>query len=146
MATSLAVHAPGPHSGLSFRVEPLELILRCILAFLVGVTLHIEYFYRFLPYGRREQQLPGFWIFEAAMFFARFVSSFRTRTRRLLLAPLPMIDFVTANAVLIVSECREDPTNHNLSPFEMLEMIVLSIPVFIGPGVASRFDRGRARS
>src|SRR3954449_730022 len=59
----IRVHAPGPHSDLSFRVGPLELILRCILAFLVGVTLHIEYFYRFLPYGRREQQLPGFWIF-----------------------------------------------------------------------------------
>jgi hypothetical protein len=56
------VHAPGPHSDLSFRVGPLELILRCILAFWVGVTLHIEYFYRFLPYGRREQQLPSFWI------------------------------------------------------------------------------------
>lgn len=44
-----------------------------------------------------------------------------------------------SNLVLIIVDCWSDPTNHNLAPFEFIEIAFLVSPAYVGARVAVAF-------
>jgi hypothetical protein len=51
-----------------------------------------------------------------------------------------------SNLVLIFVDCWSDPTNHNLAPFEFIEIAFLASPAYVGAGLAAAFGPGQDTS
>ena len=118
---------------------------RCAVAVIVGVffdavlllalpaLLAARFHTSSLPY----YTLPIF------AFIAGLVLAIGVENRRRLI-PIALVGgFCAANACLITVDCWNDPTNHNLWPFEFLMIMVLTVPAFLGAGLSRIFERLR---
>jgi len=116
----------------------MSLRFRYIIAALVGICFDVFFFWRFQPYSQRMRGGPsGAWLFLIALAAGFFLAARPLRTWLAMFA-----GFTAANIVLIVVDCWKDPTNHNLWPFEILSIAVLTAPAALG----ALLSRLRSRS
>lgn len=121
---------------------------RCAVAVVVGVVFDAVYFWRFLPYSQRDSMHGGLSLYTLPIlaFIAGLVLTIGLEKRRRLI-PIALVGgFCAANVCLIIVDCWNDPTNHNLWPFEFLMIMVLTVPAFLGAGLNRIFKRLRGTS
>ncbi len=122
-----------------------SLELRCAVAVIVGVFFDAVYFWRFMPYSHRNatQGWLPYYTLPILAFTAGLALTIGLEKRRRLI-PIALVGgFCAANAFLIIIDCWNDPTNHNLWPFEFLMIMVLTVPAFLGAGLSRIFERFR---
>jgi hypothetical protein len=84
---------------------------------------------------RDQHDLLQPWALPALTFIAGFVLTLGKRDHRQLVPAALLGGFFAAHALLIVADCWNDPTNHNLWPFEFVILVVLTAPAFGGAAV-----------
>jgi hypothetical protein len=114
-------------------------------AVFLGVVFEAVFLWRFQPYGIRERGpglVPWYFLPVLALVAGLFLTlGFEGKKRWI---PAAMLgSFFAANACLIVADCAEDPTNHNLWPFEFVLIAVATAPAFLGAGISHLVGRGR---
>jgi len=116
---------------------------RLAMAVMIGVMFDAVFFWRFQPYSSRGHDiLPGFMLPVLALVAGLLLTLGMEGRKRVV--PLAMLGgFFAANACLIVADCWNDPTNHNLWPFEFAIIVVATSPAFLGAGVSALIERVR---
>jgi hypothetical protein len=117
------------------------------VAFVTGAAFDAVFFWQFSSYSARGGLYPSvylpWWSLPVLAFTAGFVLTLG-RTHHRLLMPVALLGgFCIANACLIVADCWKDPTNHNLWPFEFVEIAVLTAPAFLGTALNALLQRRR---
>jgi hypothetical protein len=127
-----------------------SLLLRMAGSVAVATGLFLVFFYKFLPYGKRdwsEHTLP-IWPLLAALLVAGFLLSWGLPRRRYWVCHTMLATFFAANCVMIHFDLIEDRTGHNLLPFEFILLAIWSLPAYAGTTLAvlgARFCRLHAR-
>jgi hypothetical protein len=114
-------------------------------AFCIGVIFDEVFFWKFQPYSMREHghDLLPWYFLPILAFVAGLLLTIAAEGKKRWI-PLSMLGgFCLANACLILVDCRADPANHNLWPFEFVIIAVATAPAFIGAGVSALIDRTR---
>ena len=119
---------------------------RCAAAFAAGVLTNILVLFRFLTYTQRNH-LPAstYIIFSGACFLAGFAVTLGVDRSSFRIATWLVAGVCAAQIGVIWLDCRDDPTNHNLFPFEMAYLCVLASPAYLG-ALASRVFRQPPRA
>ena len=119
---------------------------RYAVAAVVGAALDALFVWKFLPYSIRDQHeglLPD-WALPVLTLIAGFVLTLGKRDHWLV--PVALLGgFFAAESFLIVADCWNDPTNHNLWPFEFVIIVVLTAPAFLGAAVNALLRRASKR-
>jgi hypothetical protein len=114
-----------------------------IVALAAGATAYLTVMYRFQTYTQRNN-LPAttYELFAACLFLLGFgiglVAVFRAKAATFLI-----IGVWAAHAVIIGVDLQEDPSNHNLLPFEFIYLFVLSSPAYLGALLSRLVKRPR---
>jgi hypothetical protein len=118
---------------------------RLSAAVVIGVLFEAVFFWQFQPYSSRNSHhdiLPEFML-PLLAFAAGLLLTLGMESRKRVV-PLAMIGgFFAANACLIVADCWNDPTNHNLWPFEFVIIVAVTSPAFLGAGVSGLIQKIR---
>ena len=118
---------------------------RLAVAVMIGVLFDAVFNWRFQPYSARNSHhdvLPWFML-PILAFVAGLLLTLGMEGRKRLV-PLALVGgFFAANACLIVADCRDDPTNHNLWPFEFVIIVVMTSPAFLGAGMSALIEQMR---
>ncbi len=117
--------------------------LRYALAVITGVLMEAIFVWKFQPYPAREHGhdlLPWYCQPILALLLGLLLSvGIDGKTRWVPLAMLAGI--FAANICLIVVDCKADPTNHNLWPFEFVIIGITTSPAFLGAGISKLMER-----
>jgi len=118
---------------------------RYVGAIVMGAIFDAVFFWKFQPYPTREHGpdlLP--WYFLPILAFAAGLALTITVDGKKRWIPVVMLGaFCAANACLIAADCKADPTNHNLWPFEFVMIALGTAPAFLGAGISAVIDRAR---
>jgi peptidoglycan/LPS O-acetylase OafA/YrhL len=118
---------------------------RLAVAVVIGVLFDAVFYWRFQPYSSRNaghDDVPGLAL-PAFAFLAGLLLTLGMEGRKRLV-PLALVGgFFAANACLIVADCWNDPTNHNLWPFEFVIIVVMTAPAWLGAGISTLIERMR---
>jgi len=115
---------------------------RTTAAVLAGALAYLAILYRFLSYTERNHMKSGtFVVFSAVMLIVGFLVSLGATGSRIKLASLVIVGVWVGLTIVILIDTSQDPTNHNLLPFEYVFMSVDACPVYIGAGIAAVADR-----
>jgi hypothetical protein len=114
------------------------------VAFLLGAATYFVVMYRFQTYTERNNMPVGiFVLFSAMLFLEGFFLGIFAVPSPLKAASILIAGVFAAHAIIIAVDLREDPTNHNLLPFEFVYFFVLGSPAYLGAWL-SRFARRSA--
>lgn len=120
--------------------------LRCLLSAALGAVLYGWSYHPWLPYAVRERSQEGSGLLvlmggalAGGYLLGRGLGRYRYRVAMAFLATL-----FAANALVIALDWREDPTSHNLLPFEFIMLSFLGSPAFLGAMLAGRGGTGTA--
>lgn len=116
---------------------------RCIAALVTGVFLHAMIFHPWLPYSIRERHVLSAWAMASMLLVAGLVLTFGLKERRGLVAASIVGGMWVANALLIAYDFSNDPTTHNLFPFEFIVIGFAIIPVAAGAFISHLANRAR---
>jgi len=121
--------------------------LRLASAVVTGVLFEAVFVWKFEAYSARENghHAMQLWALPVAAFAAGLLLSLGSIGRKIWIAVALLGGMFAANACLIVLDCAQDPTNHNLWPFEFVILGVGAAPVFAGVGVSALLERIRGR-
>ena len=115
---------------------------RTTAAVLAGALAHLAILYRFLSYTERNNMKSGtFIVFSVVIVIIGFLVSRGAAGSRLKQASLVIVGVWVGLTIVILIDTSQDPTNHNLLPFEYIFMGVLACPVYLGAGIAAMVDR-----
>jgi membrane-associated phospholipid phosphatase len=120
---------------------------RYACAIFIGVIFDAVFFSKFRPYATREHgpDLLPWYFLPVFTFLAGLLLTFGIQGKKRWI-PMAMFGaFCAANSFLIVADCRVDPTNHNLWPFEFVLIALATVPAFLGTGISVLIDRARIR-
>jgi len=114
---------------------------RNIVAFVAGSVADIVILFRFLSYSERNK-LPGdvYLTFAAVALVIGFALTLRATTRRYQTAGFVLLGVCLAHLLVIVADYQQDPTSHNLLPFEFAILCVIASPAYAGAGIAHLID------
>jgi len=114
-----------------------------VTAFVLGVVFHALCYEAWAPYGHRMR--PAHRLLLALtiglMFIVPMVLTYWQRLRVRTAPTAILLGMCLANALLIMWDTADDPTNHNLWPFEFIGILVLSIPAYLGSFVGRSLRR-----
>jgi hypothetical protein len=118
---------------------------RCAVAVVIGLVLEVVFIWRFLPYSQRNSHhiLLPLYALPILAFAAGLALTLGMDQDRHFIPFSLVAGFCAANACLIIVDCWNNPTNHNLWPFEFLLIFVLTTPAFMGAGVSRLLHRLR---
>ena len=114
-------------------------------AVVIGVLFDAVFFWKFQQYSARGSQhdiLPAFSL-PLLAFLAGLLLTLGMDGRKRIVPLAIAGGFFAANACLIVADCRNDPTNHNLWPFEFAIILLATSPAFLGAGISALIERMR---
>jgi len=103
------------------------------VALVLGAASYFAVLYRFQTYSQRNATSQTTWIvFSAIMFVLGVVLGWVASTSFLRTGTFMVLGVFAAHSVVIYLDTMEDPTNHNLLPFEFIIYFVLSSPAYLG--------------
>jgi cell division protein FtsW (lipid II flippase) len=118
---------------------------RFAAAAFIGVIFDVVFFWKFQPYTTREHgpDLLPWYLLPILAFIVGLVLTIGIDGKKRWIPMAMFGGFCAANACLIVADCRSDPTNHNLWPFEFVIIALATAPAFLGAGISVLIDRNR---
>ena len=129
---------PLPHPAITWPLNVAGAVLGALAYFVV--------MYRFQTYHERNN-MPGgtYLLFSAIMFLLGFLLGLFATRSPLRAAGSAIAGVFAAHAAIIAVDLQEDPTNHNLLPFEFIYFFVLASPALPGAWLARFAKRPAAR-
>ena len=113
---------------------------RNLAAALAGTIIYTGTLFRFLPYADRNRLgADVFLLFAGLVLCAGFVAGLGA-TARYRTAGWVILGVWVAHALVVAVDLRNDPTDHNLLPFEFIIFGVCALPVYIGAALAHVAD------
>jgi len=116
---------------------------RYACAVFIGVMFDAVFFWKFRPYSSRGPDLLPWYFLPILAFVAGLLLTIAVEGKKRWIPVAMLGGFCAANACLIVADCADDPTNHNLWPFEFIMIAVAMAPAFLGAGISVLIDRAR---
>ncbi len=112
---------------------------RIAVAFATGLLLHAVFVFQFQPYSHRADSTHSLVSLVAGLALAGFLLAWRAPDAAVAFVPLALtLGLLGGNTALIIVDCVKDPTAHNLWPFEMVMLLVISIAAGLGAVVARK--------
>jgi hypothetical protein len=120
---------------------------RYIVAFVAGSVAYALILFRFLSYSERNK-LPGevYLTFAGVALAIGFAVSLGATTGRYRTAGFVLLGVCVAHLLVIIADYQQDPTSHNLAPFEFVILCVVAAPAYVGAGIAHIVDYIRGGS
>jgi drug/metabolite transporter (DMT)-like permease len=121
--------------------------LRTIVALVAGSLAYLLILFRFLSYSERNQ-LPGdvYLTFAGVALVIGFVVSLGATRGRYQAIGFVLLGICVAHLLVIIADYQQNPTSHNLAPFEFAILCVVAAPAYAGAGIAHVVDYIRRRS
>ncbi len=115
---------------------------RYAAAFAAGALAYLLVLYRFLSYAERNR-LPGstLLVFAGVCFVTGFFVTLGVTKSRYRLATCLLAGSCAAQVAIILLDWRQDPTNHNLLPFELAFLCLTASPAYFGAACSGVFRR-----
>ncbi len=109
----------------------------------LGALVFVIYFWRLLPYSQRlrPEHTPNWWAVLILMLIAGFALTVGIKQGRYRVCGCLTLTLLALNMVMIIIDCIADPSNHNLLPFELAWIVLLTAPAYVGAAIASGFGR-----
>ncbi len=120
---------------------------RYIVAFVAGSVAYALILFRFLSYSERNK-LPSddYLTFAGVVLAIGFAASLGATTGRYRTAGFVLLGVCAAHLLVIIADYQQDPTSHNLAPFEFVILCVAAAPAYVGAGIAHIVDYLRGGS
>jgi hypothetical protein len=116
--------------------------LRSAVALVFGALAYFVSLHRFLSYSQRNRLGAADYItFALLVFVVGFATTLNVRKSRYRIASWTIAGVWALHAFVIAMDLREDPTNHNLLPFEFIILGFVALPVYIGAALSSVASR-----
>jgi hypothetical protein len=120
--------------------------LRDIIALVAGSLAYLLIMFRFLSYSERNKMSGDAYLTFAGVALAiGFAVSLGATTARYRAASFVLLGVCIAHLLVIIADYQQDPTSHNLAPFEFAILCVLAAPAYAGAGIAHIVDYIRGR-
>ncbi|HJR17560.1 MAG TPA: hypothetical protein VJ808_11955 [Gemmatimonadales bacterium] len=115
--------------------------LRTIIALVAGSLAYMLILFRFMSYSERNK-LPGdvYLTFAAVALVIGFAVTLGATTDRYRTAGFVLLGVCLAHLLVIVADYQQDPTSHNLMPFEFAILCAVATPAYAGAGMAHILD------
>jgi hypothetical protein len=111
-------------------------------ALLLGAAAYVAVVYRFQTYTQRNNMPTATYeIFAVVMFLLGFGVGLFATASRVRAATFLIVGVFLLHSVIIWVDWQEDPTNHNLLPFEFIYLGFLGSPAYIGALLAQLVTR-----
>ncbi|MSV34377.1 MAG: hypothetical protein EXQ47_02090 [Bryobacterales bacterium] len=115
---------------------------RKIAALCAGALAYLAILYRFLSYTERNRMHAGpYLLFAGVALLIGFLLALGEAKSRSRIAGYVVLGTWIGLSIVIAIDTAEDPTNHNLLPFEYIYMGVLACPAYLGAALAGAVDR-----
>ena len=119
---------------------------RKIIALLAGALAYLAILYRFLSYSERNRMHAApYVLFAGVVLIIGFVLAVGEVNSRFKVASFVVLGVWAGLSIVIAIDTAEDPTNHNLLPFEYVYMGVLACPAYLGAAIAGVVHRATRR-
>ena len=120
--------------------------MRKLAAVAAGAFTYLAILYRFLSYSERNRMHAGpYLLFAGAILAIGFLLGLGAGKSRYKTAGFAVLGVLVGLTIVIAIDTSQDPTNHNLLPFEYIYMAVLGSPAYLGAAMAGLADRTRGR-
>ena len=126
---------------MSGRPAGVSLGARYLASAALGIVLFVFFIWRFLPYSERNRQDPNLWMLLGVMAAGGFLLTLGMKSKRFRVCHVLLLTMWVANAVLIAVDCSDDPTNHNLAPFEFIIIALGTLPAYAGAGLGALVEK-----
>ncbi len=127
-------HPPDPQPPPFPRPE--RHLNRRLLAVAAGALTYVLILYRFQTYQERNHMPESpYFAFMACMLMLGLVLSIGAEKKHLV-AGFMVLGALASHAAVIMADLRDDPTNHNLFPFEMALLAAAASPAYLGAALA----------
>ncbi|MEO8096275.1 MAG: hypothetical protein ABI811_01130 [Acidobacteriota bacterium] len=107
-----------------------------LLPFAVGAVLYMVIAYRFQTYQQRNDASLDYLALAVAMLVAGLALALVAKQHFARVSTFLTLGVLAAHIVIIFVDTYEDPTNHNLFPFELIMFALISSPAYLGAGIA----------
>jgi len=113
-------------------------------AFAAGAIAYGATLYQFLTYSERNNLGPAHWLALAALTLViGYLATFGVKSSRFRVVHCMLAGIFVAHMLVIAIDVREDPTNHNLLPFEFVIIGFFALPGYLGAKIAQWMDRSK---
>jgi hypothetical protein len=121
--------------------------LLSVITILLGAIAYTAVMYRFQTYQQRNNMPPAtFETFAGVMFLPGFGVGLSSAQSQLRLATLLIAGVFAAHCCVVGLDWQQDPTNHNLLPFEFIYLGALGSPAYLGVLLSRNVRRRRNSS
>ena len=97
-----------------------------------------------MSYSERNNLGPANWLaFAALTLVIGYLAAFRAVNSRYRVVHFMLAGVFAAHMLVVVIDTREDPTNHNLLPFEFVIIGFCALPGYLGAKIAQWTDRSK---
>jgi hypothetical protein len=120
---------------------------RYVIAFIAGSLAYAGILYRFLSYSERNH-LPAapYVSFAAATFMIGLLVTLGAKRSRYRITSCVLLGAFIGHAIVIAVDLQQDPTNHNLLPFEFVFLGANAAPAYLGTALARLVEHGWRRA
>jgi hypothetical protein len=110
-----------------------------------GALAYLCVLYRFLSYTERNH-LSGdtLSLFATIMLVVGLVVTLGAAKRRIRVATAAFAGVCIAHLIVMIVDCSQDGTRHNLGPIEFVLLGFYALPIYIGAAAANVVDRLRS--
>jgi hypothetical protein len=110
---------------------------RAVVALITGGAIYLATLHRLLSYSQRNKLgTDRFYTFAALVLIAAAIVTAGMHGKRYRTAGFLILGVWAVHAIAIVIDTHQDPTTHNLLPFEFIILGVLALPSYIGAGIS----------
>jgi drug/metabolite transporter (DMT)-like permease len=121
--------------------------LRTIVALVAGSVAYLLILFRFLSYSERNKLSGDVYLtFAAVALVIGFAVTLGATAGRYRTAGFVLLGVCLAHLLVIIADYQQDPTSHNLMPFEFAILCVVAAPAYAGAGIAHIVDYIRRRN
>jgi hypothetical protein len=118
---------------------------RMWLALGAGALVYICVLYRFLSYSERNHLSGDTWsLFATLALIVGLVVTLGAAKRRIRVATAAFAGVWLAHLLVMIADCSQDGTRHNLGPIEFVLLGFYALPIYIGAAAAGLVDRLRS--
>jgi hypothetical protein len=102
-------------------------------AFILGAASYMVILYRFQTYHERNNMSgTPYLLFSGTMFVLGFLVGMFAPASPVRTAAYLILGMLALHACIVYLDCRVDPTNHNLLPFEFVYLFIVASPAYLG--------------
>jgi hypothetical protein len=121
--------------------------MRCTGAAIAAALAYVLTLFSFLTYEQRQDLgLGSYVVFALMMLIAGFFFARDAGRNHLRIAGCALLGVFVAHSAVVAADLTEDPTHHNLLPFEFIFLAMFAAPAFLGAILARSMDSDNGSS